>query len=310
MRRKAVNHARGLARSTLLALLASVAVVAALAVVLLRPGKEDAGRKEADAGRKKRASRPADVDLVIEVHADGTVWCWGEQVAAGTAADSGGADEAEEGTENLRRLLSQLTQDLGSERDEKGRELSEARVRVECPPEVRCEVVQKILADCMAAKIRDLRFGEVTVRVPEEEDREGFPAGGLVIPFRRKGEIWVKLWVDSPDKVQVTVDAEGCSDADELARKLAALVAADPNRKVIIGSGRAVPFGRLRGVIEAGRRAGIQDVEFYAPSVPGGDWSWDVDPIDPDELFGGWSGGPGPGGWSKGPGSGRGGTSW
>jgi len=258
---------RGASRSALLAFLASAAVVAALAVVILRPGKEETGRKETDAGRKKRASRPADVDLVITVRADGTVWCWGEQVAAGTAADS---DETG-GTENLRRLLSQLTQDLGTERDEGGRELSEARVRVECPPEVRYEVVQKIFADCLAANIRDLRFGEVTVRVPEEEDIEDLLAGRVV----SRDEARVKLWVGSSGEVMVTVDEQSCRDADELTGLLSKFAAMVPDMVVVIDSRQAVPFGRVLEAVEACRRAGMKNILFQAPPILGGggeDW--------------------------------------
>jgi len=267
---------RGASRSALLAFLASATVVAALAVVILRPGKEETGRKETDAVRKKRASRPADVDLVIEVRADGTVWCWGEQVTAGTAADSGGAGEAEEGTENLRRLLSQLTQDLGSERDEKGRELSEARVRVECVPGVNYEVVQKILRDCMAANIRDLRFGEAVVRVPEEEELKDPPVfrGGFVIEMG-PDEVRVKIWTPRKGVVQMSLDERPCRDADDLARGLADYVANDPNRAVVIDSRMKVPFGRVLEAVEACRRAGMKTILFQAPPILGGggeDW--------------------------------------
>jgi len=70
------------------------------------------------------------------------------------------------------------------------------------------------------------------------------------------------------------VDEQPCSDADELTGLLADFAARDPNMRVVIDSRQKVPFRRVLEAIKACRRAGIKNVLFQAPPVPGGPESW------------------------------------
>jgi len=300
MRRSAVNRDQGLSREALLGLLASVAVVVVLAVVLLRPEKKT-GSGEGGAEKKKPASRPEGVDLVVTIGTDGKILLDGRPIARPVGPD------------DMSLLMAALQERAAQKMTSREPPVSGLRVMIDAAPETKYRYVQQVMVCCMRAYIWDLRFGDVPVSLPKgewpqpilrsvrptwdgpvvevdlpeivehpvfihevEASAEPPPAVSVTKPrpvTRRSGppdEIRIKLWLSSPGRVHISVDEYLCRDINDLALKLAAFRASDPNQAVIIDSRQRVPFRYVLGAIKACRRAGIKNVLFQAPPVPGG----------------------------------------
>jgi len=161
MRRRAVNRERGRSREALLALLAVVAVVAALAVILLRPGEDDgdAGKKKADGA--KRASKPADVDLVITVRADGKILLDGRPIARPAGPD------------DLSGLMAALQERAAQKMTSRNPPVSGLRVRINAAAEGEYRAVQRVMVCCMRAYIWNIHFGDVPVPLPVDDHERG-----------------------------------------------------------------------------------------------------------------------------------------
>jgi biopolymer transport protein ExbD len=116
-------------------------------------------------------------------------------------------------------------------------------------------------------------------KTTEERLEANLPRDGLnpvaqptIMP---RPEVRVKLWLAESGQVRISVDEYACSTIDDLARKLAAFAGGDPNQDVVIDGRQQVPFKYVLAAIDACARAGMRNVKFQAPPVPGGggsDW--------------------------------------
>ena len=96
-----------------------------------------------------------------------------------------------------------------------------------------------------------------------------------VRPIQPAPEIRVKLSLPVPGQVKILVDDYACASIDDLAAKLASFAASNPRQDVVIDGRQQVPFKYVLAAIDACARAGMQNVKFQAPPVPGGggdDW--------------------------------------
>ena len=123
--------------------------------------------------------------------------------------------------------------------------------------------------------ILTLRFRVQEERLDAKLPPEGRNIGPTPMP---KPEIRVKIWLDGDGRPAISVDDYPCSKndlMDDLARRLAAVGRHDRTMDVLIDGRQEVPFWAVLGAVDAAKRAGLANVKFLAPPVPGGggdDW--------------------------------------